>query len=239
MMRIPNRALASFAAVGLMLAFELVSLTRCQAALVIEVQDQLLTSGGLGFVDVFIYSTGTDFLNSASYTVEIRKFSGEGTLRFQPTATQSNSEQADGNYLFAGDVNPLNFSAFRKDPDVLQLAGGDATSSGDDVVLDGTNRLLARLEIEHEIPDEGKDTATGVFHVFFIDNLSNEFINTTDEDVTIDQRSYTDFGTITVAPTAVPEPTSVALLFLVVTALAIIRQTRLRKEYAIAASILG
>ncbi len=196
------------------LTFCVCTSTHCQAELIIDVQDASLTSGSLGFVDVFIRSDGTDFLNSASYVFQIQKISGDGSLEFQastgaPSPSQSNSEQSLSNYVFFPVTVSVNYLVNRLDPDLTRAAGGDFITP--DVMLNSIDRLLVRLELQHTTPTPL--TSFSEYRVFFANDPVNEFLNSIDVDpVGINAASFSNFGTITISPTAVPEPSSFALV---------------------------
>jgi len=210
------------------LTFSVCTAAHCRADLIIDVQDATLTSGSLGFVDVFIRSDGTDLLNLASYVFQIQKISGDGALQFQassgaPSPSQSNSEQSLNNYVFFPVASSANYGVNRLDPDLTRAAGGDFITPN--VMLNGTDRLLVRLELQHITPTPLFSFSE--FRVFFANDLANEFENSFNR-VGINAASFSNFGTITVAPTAVPEPSSMLLMSLGLVGTAAWRRRRKR-----------
>lgn len=205
-----------------------------QAALVIDVQDLLLPSGGSGSVDVLIRSDSTDVVNLAGYRFAISQVSGSGVLEFLPSFTsaaserQSNSEQgasAPGQtYIFQGDTDEANFVANRQDPNRQQLVGGDSTRSADNVTLNGENLLLARLEVRHISPVP----TSARYEVALVEDPSNTFFfDSGFNRASIDSASFTNVGTVTV--TAIPEPSSaICLATFVVIGISATRRRRAR-----------
>ncbi len=214
------------------LCFLLLSLaasTTASAGLVIHVQNATITAGGIGFVDVLISSTGTDNLASAAFDFRISGSAANGALQFRSTANQSNSEQlADQplfpfSYVFLGDTDPAFFLANQVTP--TELLGGDVTASFSGVTVDGTQKLLARLEIEHITSTPlaaAGDTFTLSLWNADQDTLdpfddSTLFLDETFAPLSFDTGStpntlaspsaFQNFGTITITSiTAVPEP---------------------------------
>jgi hypothetical protein len=205
------------------------------AAIIIQIQNATIAAGGTGFVDVLISSTGTDSLASAGFDFRIMGPIGNGSLRFRSTAQQSNSEQSASappeahDYVFLGDTDPGNFFAVRQ-LDETRLLGGDSTFSGTNVMLDGTQKLLARLEIEHvtgtPLAAVGDTFTIGLWNdegdafdpyddsTLFLDDALNPLtfdLNSTPSTLAM-PGSFLNFGTITVTAAAVPEPGSFVIL---------------------------
>ena len=181
-------------------------------AIIVQVQDTTISSGGTGFVDVFIRSTGTEDLYFSGYRFQITDSPNVlGELDFQ--STQSDSETAvvgPPAYVF-GNTATGNFAATKSAPFVLD--GGDFLNSLPAISLTTTNQLLARLEIQHT--EASPFSVPSTFTIALInDPLFTEFWS---DDVgtlsTIDGSSFlsSNFGTITVTAAAVPEPGTFAV----------------------------
>lgn len=183
-------------------------------------------------MDVWITSDGTDNLFSAGYEFRITGSTLSGALQFRATGDQSNSEQSEPGppeYVFLGDTDPGNFFANRQ-PVETQLIGGDFTASGANMpLINGSVRLLARLEIEHitatplaavgnvfqlGLWNEDQGTADQLDDsTLFMDELGNPltFAAGSAPSTTSAPGAFLNLGTITVTA-AVPEPgTFVAL----------------------------
>ena len=123
-------------------------------AIIVQVQDASIVSGGTGFVDVLISSDGTDNLYSAGYDFQIFGLNiNNGSLIFRQSfnplspldpANQTNSEQTVNTpnpYVFLGDTDAGNFYASR-DPILTRMVGGDSTFSINNVSLTSTQLPL-------------------------------------------------------------------------------------------------
>lgn len=204
--------------------------TQASGAIIISVGNATLNAGGTGSVDVFISGATDDTLGRFGYEFNISGATpANGDLQFKPSffigsplnpLTQTNSEQGLGNYVFAGDTDPINFSASLGSggTDPLTLVGGDSLAIATDVLIDGTRPfpiLLARLELQHVGPFLGPSQQftialnTASLSTLFDRDWDPGTPNNYDN---LLQISATP-GTITVnSAAAVPEPSSVALL---------------------------
>jgi hypothetical protein len=211
----------------------LIASTTASAGVIIQVQNATITAGGTGFVDVLISSTGTDNLSVMQFDFRISGNAANGALQFRNTADQSNSEQGVSfpiAYVFLGDTDPANWFANRQ-ATPTELLGGDSTASFSGVAIDGTQKLLARLEIEHitgtplaavgdsftlslwndlGISDTFDDDST-----FFLDEGLNPLVFDTDSTPNTlgSPSAFLNFGTITVTADSavVPEPGTFAI----------------------------
>ncbi|MFO1001949.1 MAG: hypothetical protein U0936_16560 [Planctomycetaceae bacterium] len=200
------------------------------AEIIVEVQNASIAAGGTGFVDVWISSTSSDDLYSSGYEFEITATGpngiSNGSLQFRADIDQSNSEQVDAgppDYVFFGDTDPGNFSATRQDPDTTRIVGGDIKSTAINATLDTTQRLLARLEIEH-LTGTPLAAVNDTFSIMLKNSLFTEFQSVNNQgtvgdlsddtyaSLTIDAVSYANVGTITITSAAVPEPGSCVAL---------------------------
>lgn len=197
-----------------------VSASTLSADLIITPQDATISSGGSGFVDVFISSTSTDNLSIAGYEFAITGSIANGSLQFSSTAQQSNSEQSLSNYVFFGDTSPGNFTAVRQDPVTTSLVGGDFTASGGDVTVTTTPVLLARLEIEH-VTGTPLAAVGDTFQLALVNSANTSFLDSSFSPVNVNGASFSNFGTIHISgPASVPEPGSLALTGIAFTAVA-------------------
>lgn len=203
------------------------------ADIIVQVQNASIAAGGTGFVDVWISSTSSDDLYSSGFEFEITATGpngiSNGSLQFRADIDQSNSEQVDAgppDYVFFGDTDPGNFSATRQDPDTTRIVGGDIKSTAINATIDTTQRLLARLEIEH-LTGTPLAAVNDTFSIMLKNSLFTEFqsVNNqgtigdlsddTNTSLIIDAVSYANVGTITITSAAVPEPGTFALMGLV------------------------
>jgi hypothetical protein len=218
------------------LTFILLSLTASTtawAAVIVQVQNATITAGGTGFVDVLISSTGTDNLLLTQFDFRISGNDVNGALQFRNTADQSNSEQvvnSPSGYVFLGDTDPANWSANRQ-VTPTELLGGDFTASFSGVAVDGTQKLLARLEIEHvtgtPLAADGDSFTLSLWNAdqgtvdpfddstFFLDDSFNPLVFDTDSTPNTlgSPSAFLNFGTITVMSDSavVPEPGTFAI----------------------------
>lgn len=211
-----------------------------RADLIVDIQDASFSAGGLGFVDVLISSTGSDNLGRFSGKFSIVQKSGGGILEFQQSFTsvsvdrQSESERADGNYAFAGNLG-VGFVSNRLDGQ--HLLQGDRASAN--VTIDSTTRLLARLELQHVLP--ANTNVGGVYEIALVNDAFTRFQlldNTlvpiaaqsfaTSSSNAINGTSFSNFGTITVS--AIPEPSSWFLLLGLVVTIASRRRSQVGRH---------
>lgn len=195
------------------------------AAIMVQVQNATITTGGTGFVDVLIESTGSDNLASFGLEFQISAPTINGALRF--SAVQSSSEttaQAPpdvADYVFLGDS--INFSAVRQDPNEQGLVGGDDASAN--VPINGTQRLLARLELEH-ITATPLSAIGDTFTISLLNTGSTYFADELLTPLSVDPFSFNSFGTVTItSAAAVPEP-GTALFLVASSALGLFWQRR-------------
>ena len=192
--------------------------------MIVDIQDVTLTSGGKGHVDVYVRSSGTDFVQLANYTFVIAPVAGQsapGVLKFDPIQSFLDQDSTDPPYVFAGDTDA---SSLTKSLDgSARLSGFDLTSSSQNVMIDSSNRLLTRLELMHEGAG-----LQGAFTISLVnDNLLSFFQNASGENVPIEASSFNNPGSITVSITAVPEPSTWLLSVSLMTAFA--AQRRLKR----------
>lgn len=171
-----------------------------------------LVAGSSGTLDVLIHSNASDVLDSflVEFTLTPLGLSPAGGVTFSPPAMQQDAQLTDLTYVFHG--NSLSFETSQSVGTVIgddTYIGYDATFDFIPVTLSGTDQLLFRLNLE--------GVAAGSYS---IEVLSAEFLR---DQLLADPMDpgYPDnlvpftstSGTITVASaTAVPEPSSAALL---------------------------
>ena len=194
----------------LVIAVVAVCSLQANADIIVSVQDATVAAGGTGFVDVLISSDNNDALSLAGYEFQITGSNLFGDLTFRPdwdagdpsnTANQSNSEQNQPDYVFAGDTDLAIFSAVVSP--TATLIGGDFTMSGNDSNPLTTNYLLARLELLHTTPN----AALAVGSTFTVSLLDNSPF-TSFENSGGPLMFSSNVGTVTVTAAAVPEPSS-------------------------------
>lgn len=217
-----------------LILLSLTASTTASAGVIIQVQNSTITAGGTGFVDVLISSTGTENLLLAQFDFRISGNDANGALQFR--SAQSNSEQGVTSpfaYVFQGDANPSNWFA-NQQATPTELLGGDFTVSTTGVTLDGTQKLLARLEIEHisgsPLAAVGDSFTLSLWNAdqgnadpfddstLFLDDMFNPLMFDIDSTPNTlgAPPAFQNFGTITVtavpsATAVVPEPGSFAI----------------------------
>lgn len=191
--------------------------------LIVDIQDVMLTSGGKGHVDVYVRSTSEDFVQLANYTFVIKQVAGQaapGVLAFNPIQSFDDQDELNPPYIFSGDTDRAFLTKNLLSPDTL--SGFDFTNSGLEVKIDGANRLLTRLELQHE--GAGLE---GTFTISLVDDDQLSFFRKSNgEDVPIDASSFSNPGLITASISAVPEPATWLLSAGLMTALAVNRRYR-------------
>ncbi len=208
------------------------------ADLILRFSSGTVESGGIGYIDLFAESNGTDTFTLFNYKVEISEvlLVNGGILEFQESFDSANplkqlsSEQEQSNYIFAGKSTFDNFTSVRQDPNRLQLVGGDAEATVTPITISfGESYLLARLELQHITPTPG--LSTGTFRVSLLQDPNQSYFQNLDlEDLDpnqpkIDPSSYSLLNSGIVTITAVPEPSSILLVASAI-GLAIVRRRR-------------
>lgn len=180
------------------------------ADFIIDIRDKTIVAGSSDTIDITIRSTGSDALGVFSYYLRISPVvESGGSLRFASTAAQTTLAKDEANYVFGTDSQFL--SATRQENNIFEIVGSDFASS--DVVIDGTERLLARVVVEHNTATPL--TATGSYRVSLVKNTSFTFFQDfNSNDIGIAPESFSNFGTINIVTTAVPEPCGLALAVL-------------------------
>ncbi|QEG41241.1 hypothetical protein [Roseimaritima ulvae] len=120
-----------------------------KAGLIIKGHDTTIQVGGTTTVDFTIESDSVDFLQAINFSFGITT---AGPTRLEFVSPQSDLQLLDGSYVFAGDSHaadsgfPVGFVGTAATPNDT-YSGGDFTCSFFDVAVDGTAKLLVRLEV--------------------------------------------------------------------------------------------
>lgn len=181
------------------------------ADIIVTVQSGTIAEGGTGYVDVYARSTGADSFYLTSYHLKIEEETAgttAGSLIFREDINQSPTQQTITSpvpYVFDIDTDPANWSATRQDPAVDEIVGGDVTRSLTDVLLTGSDLLLARLYLQHSVATPGAAVGDRWVIRLLNDPSFTYFEDTSSANPTIDLSSYSTVGTFTVV-SAVPEP---------------------------------
>jgi hypothetical protein len=190
-----------------------------RADLFVDVQDATLTSGGFGSIDVLVSSMGgTDTFSLLNYQFKITPINivNGGYVEF--TGQQSNSEQDQADYIFAGSTSEAKFFSARSASNTLLLDGSDERVGGNIDVTGPTKYLLARLELQHITLSP--ELSGGTFRVSLVESPALSFFENTTPLVgqaqpRIHDSSYSLAGSgIVTIISAVPEPSSLSLVAL-------------------------
>jgi hypothetical protein len=194
------------------------------ADLVISIGSSTIAPGGTGFVDVFIRSTtGADLLNGFGAEFAISTLGGTSLWFANP---QSDAQVSSPNYIFAGDSAAATSSTpVATIGPATTYNGVDATNSGNNVVVPSTNRLLARLDLTTltSSPPAIGDT----FTISLLNTLNTGFFNSPGPDPV--PYTFTS-GTVIVAASGVPEPSSLILAASALGAAGFLRRRRACKR---------
>lgn len=193
-----------------------------QADLIIDVQDASIAAGQDFTVDVLISSTSSDAIDLASYVFVVSNV-GAPSSSIEFLATQLTSENGEASYLFSEDLDPTALDFPVSDP--TRLEGNDFTDSGDPITITGTQELLVRLDMRHVLTGALATALGDQFNVVLIEDGVDPDLTLFDNDTTgieatIDGSSFdvNGIGGGLITVTAVPEPSSLAVLTLVGTA---------------------
>jgi len=173
------------------------------AALVFTFQDTSVVAGSSGSIEVFVSSTGTDFVTLMNFEFAITGSDPSGVLNFNPIQTAAAEIQNDPRYIFFNDSAAYGVNLL----DPITLVGGDSKASLPDVMVGGSPLLLARLQLEHITPTPL--VSTGTYKISLVQGLNSIFFDKDLGEVDIDASSFVNFGTVTIS--AVPEPSSILL----------------------------
>lgn len=181
------------------------------ADIIVDVQDASIAADGTGFVDAFISTTGGDNVDFGSYVFGLTPVGSPGSsLEFTGVSGHGELE-----YIFADDLSALGIDLI--DLATAQLTASDGTESSSPPGT-GTNRLLARLLLNHDL-GAGQTAADAIandsFRITLIDDsagLGNTYF---DDDalnpLAIDASSFDPLAgggliSFNAATAAVPEP---------------------------------
>ncbi|MCA9048481.1 MAG: hypothetical protein KDA89_07115, partial [Planctomycetaceae bacterium] len=119
--------------------------------IIVDVSDTTIAAGGIGTVDVFISSTGTDDIEFASYAFAITAIGSPGsTLEFEypPDFSESLIGGPNG-YVFVGDSLGIDYDDINSTNSTY--IGFDGVDVGPSVTIDSTEKLLVRLDLRHTL----------------------------------------------------------------------------------------
>ena len=173
-----------------------------EAAVVVQIADATIDSGGTGLVDVIITGSNAP-LSSFDFQFEITPIGSVGsTMRFvdpQPDPQLSDPDYSMS-YVFAGiSDNVKNGIPVGSVTGGTTFNGSDGTADLSNVIV-SSDRLLARLELESVVPGGG-DAMGDQFEITL---TAANFLNSNGNSVT--------FSTSPGFVTVVPEPGSFAVL---------------------------
>lgn len=198
-----------------------------RADVIIDVQDTIITSGASTRVDVQIRSTAVDPLDFFQYRFQISgAATNVGTLRFADP--QLDDEAVDPDYVFAfGTLGPT--TTAENGPAFDEVFGTDLSLFGP-VAIDTTDRLFARLEVEHFLPG-GVDPSLAAGDQFTISLVDADTALLADS---FDPVSFVAFtgssGVITAQAAAIPEADSGLLLVVICLAGLVIYLRRAKQQ---------
>ena len=163
--------------------------------------------GGTASIDIFVSSsTGADNLDlfSAEFLLAPVGLAPVGGLQF---GTQLEGQLSDGTYVHAGNSagSPIgNVSGANNETYI----GGDSTAdfAGTSLPLDPLNRLLFRLNLSTTTALAGDQ-----YQLTLVNSVNTLFLDENFVPLDIDAASFTNFGTMDIMDSAVPEPGSMFL----------------------------
>jgi len=186
-----------------------------RADLIVSFGSAVVAPGGTTTLDVYVRSTtGTDTLTSFSleYLLELDTPGGTATLSF--VAPQSDSQLTDAGYLLFGnslaEFFPFTTITTTTDPDDTYL-GGDGALLGL-VLVPTTDTLLTRFDLT-----AGAGTPGSVYRISLLPSLFTGFYDENFNPVPF--AAGTGFVTVS-AETVIPEPATLLLVGMAVTAAA-------------------
>lgn len=191
---------------------QLANPTSAFAGLILSVGDLTLPAGDTAFVDVHIRSDGSDVLSAYSFGFRIAPV-GLPDTHLEFTDPQAAPQLADPAYVFSGNSVAELFGELGT---VSQtFAPGDTLDGGDTVlvgsiILDGADRLLARLQVTAAtgLPGNPGDQ-------FSIEFLTDSVFLGGQERLNINFDESILTGTVTISEASpVPEPASLTLFCL-------------------------
>lgn len=171
----------------------------CQADLIIEVESRSLPYSSTGLVDIYA-SSSNDNVQSFGLKLQISGGSVDGSLTFVDPQTYDSQSHPD--YIFFGNTDPLGWGS-NVGVGSLTLTLGDFTFDGTDYNLT-SRKLLARVQVQHTTADPGQ-TVGDVYTISVVDDGSTYFADSGVNFVNFTSSS----GNLTVTT---PEPSTVGLL---------------------------
>lgn len=187
------------------------------ATLDLTVLDTNISAGDVGTIDVEI-SGDSDLVQS--YFLELRITpNGAVNSSLQFVDPQTEDFRTNAQYVFSSDsFNQINsFDPRVVSQNTLQndtYTDNDSTDSFNDVTLTSATKLLARINIQHIIPSGTLESSVlaDTFDISVI-GTPGDFIETEVFDAIGNSIAFTSTaGSVSIQPTAVPEPSSWAML---------------------------
>ncbi len=207
----PVRQLPAVISAIPLLSFFLIHAVPARAAIVITVENTMITADQTGFVDVFISSNSGDIVDLANYQFAITNVGlPASSLEF---SIQDYSEHGFANYVFATDPSAAGIEEFTQTNSLLEAGDGTENFTGVPLTASTNKHLLARLELQHLLSfgQTAAQAAGEQFHITLQNNSGTFFDDEIGDPLSIDASSF-NAGTVTVTASAVPEPSSLLLL---------------------------
>ena len=187
----------------------------CRADFLFEFGEVVFNAGQQGSIDVFISSSTSVTIGSATYKLHIAS-SGtvSGQLVFAPTQTPDELDQ--DNYVFR---NHSGGWTAAREGNQIDLLGSDFADT--DATIDSSKKLLARVELSY-IKAPISTNAADQFSIELIQDKDLTAVFDADgNSLAINSQSYAASGAVTIQISAVPEPSSLLLTCLMSAALAV------------------
>lgn len=125
----------------------LLSMHVAQGDIILTVSNTSIDSGGTGFADIFIRSTGTDSLSSFDIGLSISDVgSPVGVLQF--TDPQADTESSEADYIFNG----VSGGVLSNVSTPTTMSQSDFHIGFTDISVAAADLLLGRLELKHVLP---------------------------------------------------------------------------------------
>ncbi|MCC9602057.1 PEP-CTERM sorting domain-containing protein [Stieleria sp. JC731] len=187
------------------------------ADLALSVGNGSISPEGTLSLDVFVNeSSATESIAEIELVIEILPItqSGDSSLTFVNSQSEAYLEDADYVFFENSDVvSGIGGNATDVDPSGELIFIVDLTADfEDEVAAPGT--LIARIELQHALGTTSAGATLGDMYEVSIDPFATVFTNSFGEASFLDEVN-SQAGTVTITATAIPEPSSLALLGLI------------------------
>jgi hypothetical protein len=187
--------------------------SHASAGFVVNLSNVNVGPGGTGTMDIIVTSTTAYTLSSFGLELQIAPIgTPTSVLQFNPSMMQPTAPFGSGNYVFQDNSFDQDFSTpFWSVPDsnpMLTAVGGDMNDSGSGYVSIGASLPMFLAAVQFAVPAGA--TLGDQFQISLVNDPSFTYFDDLNGNLLVGGYSMTG-GVVTVAPSVVPEPSSLVI----------------------------